>query len=159
MPDQYRWGAGAHPEGVTDGDGHAAVGAGRSDPHRAGDPHRQTGGVPPVQPDPYLVTSGAAVMCVPMFKQARLVGVLYLENRLMPEVFTAEHSRVVSLLGAQAAVSLETAALRRAAGGKHPAPTGGERAARQPDLTDAGRADQPYRQLALGAGAGSDVYV
>ena len=74
MPDQYRRGAGAHPEGVTDGDGHAAVGAGRSDPHRAGDPHRQTGGVPPVQPDPYLVTSGAAVMCVPMFKQARLVG-------------------------------------------------------------------------------------
>ncbi|WP_141718582.1 GAF domain-containing protein, partial [Enterobacter sp. IF2SW-P2] len=54
---------------------------------------------------------GAAVMCVPMFKQARLVGVLYLENRLMPEVFTAEHSRVVRLLGAQAAVSLETARL------------------------------------------------
>ena len=40
----------------------------------------KTGGVPPVQPDPYLVTSGAAVMCVPMFKQARLVGVLYLET-------------------------------------------------------------------------------
>lgn len=59
----------------------------------------------PFSQDPYLVTSGAAVMCVPMFKQARLVGVLYLENRLMPEVFTAEHSRVVSLLGAQAAVS------------------------------------------------------
>ncbi|QMV75989.1 AAA family ATPase [Enterobacter hormaechei] len=65
----------------------------------------------PFSQDPYLVTSGAAVMCVPMFKQARLVGVLYLENRLMPEVFTAEHSRVVSLLGAQAAVSLETARL------------------------------------------------
>ncbi|MBF4211390.1 GAF domain-containing protein, partial [Pseudomonas donghuensis] len=62
----------------------------------------------PFSQDPYLVTSGAAVMCVPMFKQARLVGILYLENRLMPEVFTAEHSRVVSLLGAQAAVSLET---------------------------------------------------
>lgn len=65
----------------------------------------------PFSQDPYLVTSGAAVMCVPMFKQARLVGVLYLENRLMPEVFTAEHSRVVSLLGAQAAISLETARL------------------------------------------------
>lgn len=65
----------------------------------------------PFSQDPYLVTSGAAVMCVPMFKQARLVGMLYLENRLMPEVFTAEHSRVVSLLGAQAAVSLETARL------------------------------------------------
>ncbi|EIY5101882.1 trifunctional serine/threonine-protein kinase/ATP-binding protein/sensor histidine kinase [Klebsiella variicola] len=65
----------------------------------------------PFSQDSYLVTSGAAVMCVPMFKQARLVGVLYLENRLMPEVFTAEHSRVVSLLGAQAAISLETARL------------------------------------------------
>ncbi|MGY5957102.1 AAA family ATPase [Kosakonia sp. BK9b] len=65
----------------------------------------------PFSQDPYLLTSGAAVMCVPMFKQARLVGVLYLENRLMPEVFTAEHSRVVNLLGAHAAVSLETARL------------------------------------------------
>lgn len=65
----------------------------------------------PFSQDPYLVASGAAVMCVPMFKQARMTGVLYLENRLMPDVFTAEHSRVVSMLGAQAAVSLETARL------------------------------------------------
>lgn len=65
----------------------------------------------PFSQDPYLVTSGAAVLCVPMFKQARLVGVLYLENRLMPEIFTAEHSKVVNLLGAHAAVSLETARL------------------------------------------------
>ncbi|SEK97129.1 PAS domain S-box-containing protein [Kosakonia sacchari] len=65
----------------------------------------------PFSQDPYLLTSGAAVMCVPMFKQARLVGALYLENRLMPDVFTAGHSRVVNLLGAHAAVSLETARL------------------------------------------------
>jgi len=50
-------------------------------------------------------------MCVPMFRQAQMVGVLYLENRLMPDVFTADHSRIVSMLGAQAAVSLETARL------------------------------------------------
>ena len=65
----------------------------------------------PFSQDNYLVTSGAAVMCVPMFRQAQMVGVLYLENRLMPDVFTAEHSRIVSMLGAQAAVSLETARL------------------------------------------------
>lgn len=65
----------------------------------------------PFSHDPYFVTSGAAVLCVPMFKQARLVGVLYLENRLMPEVFTADHSKVVNLLGAHAAVALETARL------------------------------------------------
>jgi len=65
----------------------------------------------PFSQDPYLVASGAAVMCVPMFRQAQMVGVLYLENRLMPDVFTAEHSRIVSMLGAQAAVSLETVRL------------------------------------------------
>uniref|UniRef100_UPI00046A1A8D trifunctional serine/threonine-protein kinase/ATP-binding protein/sensor histidine kinase n=1 Tax=Pantoea sp. IMH TaxID=1267600 RepID=UPI00046A1A8D len=65
----------------------------------------------PFSQDHYLVASGAAVMCVPMFKQAQMVGVLYLENRLIPDVFTAEHSRIVSMLGAQAAVSLETARL------------------------------------------------
>lgn len=65
----------------------------------------------PFSQDPYLVASGAAVMCVPMYKQARLVGVLFLENRLMPDAFTAEHSHIVKLLGAQAAVSLETARL------------------------------------------------
>lgn len=65
----------------------------------------------PFSQDKYLLASGAAVMCVPMFKQAKMVGVLYLENRLMPDVFTSEHSRIVSMLGAQAAVSLETARL------------------------------------------------
>lgn len=65
----------------------------------------------PFSQDPYLVTSGAAIMCVPMHKQGKLVGVLYLENRVMPEIFTAEHSRIVRMLAAQAAVSLETARL------------------------------------------------
>lgn len=65
----------------------------------------------PFSQDPYLVTSGAAMLCVPMHKQGKLVGVLYLENRVMPEIFTAEHSRIVRMLAAQAAVSLETARL------------------------------------------------
>ena len=46
-----------------------------------------------------------------MLKQAQLVGVLYLENRLSPQAFTAEHAKVLVLLAAQAAVSLETARL------------------------------------------------
>lgn len=65
----------------------------------------------PFSHDPYLVASGAAVLCVPMFKQSRLVGVLYVENRLMPDVFSVEQSRVIALLSAQAAISLETARL------------------------------------------------
>lgn len=74
----------------------------------------RTGGAEDYSPfsqDPYLVASGAAVLCVPMYKQANLVGVLFLENRLMPDAFTAEHSHIVNMLGAQAAVSLETARL------------------------------------------------
>ncbi|WP_418163334.1 trifunctional serine/threonine-protein kinase/ATP-binding protein/sensor histidine kinase [Pantoea vagans] len=65
----------------------------------------------PFSQDPYLVASGAAVLCVPMFRQANMVGVLYLENRLMPDAFTAEHSHIVKTLSAQAAVSLENARL------------------------------------------------
>lgn len=65
----------------------------------------------PFSQDPYLLTSGAAILCVPMHKQGTLVGVLYLENRVMPESFTAGHSRIVRMLAAQAAVSLETARL------------------------------------------------
>ncbi|CCJ85427.1 Signal transduction histidine kinase CheA [Cronobacter dublinensis 582] len=67
----------------------------------------------PFSQDPYLVASGAAVMCVPMFKQARLVGVLYLENRLVPDVFTAGHSRVVSLLEILMTIVLERAGAQR----------------------------------------------
>ncbi|NDL65139.1 AAA family ATPase [Enterobacteriales bacterium SAP-6] len=65
----------------------------------------------PFSRDPYLMASGAAALCVPMFKQARLVGALYLENRLMPDAFTADHSKVIALLVAQAAISIETATL------------------------------------------------
>ena len=114
----------------------------------------------PFSQDPYLVTSGAAVMCVPMFKQARLVGILYLENRLMPEVFTAEHSRVVSLLGAQAAVSLETARLYAELLAENIQRRRAEKELRASRTSlMLGEQIQPYRQLALGAGAGSDVYV
>ncbi len=65
----------------------------------------------PFSRDPYLLACGAAALCVPMFKQARLVGVLYLENRLMPDAFTAGHSKAIALLVAQAAISIETATL------------------------------------------------
>jgi PAS domain S-box-containing protein len=66
----------------------------------------------PFDTDPYLLRyPGCAALCIPMLKQAKLVGVLYLENRLSPQAFTAEHTQVLVLLAAQAAVSLETARL------------------------------------------------
>jgi len=62
--------------------------------------------------DPYLAAyPRCAAIAIPMMKRAQLVGMLYLENRLSSYGFTGEHTQVLSLLAAQAAVSLETAQL------------------------------------------------
>lgn len=66
----------------------------------------------PFNSDPYLLQHPqCAAMCIPILNRAELVGVLYLENRLMPGAFTDEHARVLELLAAQAAISLEIARL------------------------------------------------
>jgi predicted ATPase/signal transduction histidine kinase len=52
-----------------------------------------------------------SVLCLPILKQTRLVGVLYLENRLAPAVFTPAGTQTTELLTAQAAISLENARL------------------------------------------------
>jgi PAS domain S-box-containing protein len=52
-----------------------------------------------------------SVLCLPIVNQARLVGLLYLENNLAPFVFTPDRVAVLQLLASQAAISLENAAL------------------------------------------------
>src|ERR1700678_2508390 len=52
-----------------------------------------------------------SVLCVPIVKQSKLVGVLYLENNLTPRAFPADRVAVLELLAAQAAISLENAGL------------------------------------------------
>ena len=52
-----------------------------------------------------------SVLCLPVISQTRLVGVLYLENRLAPGVFTTTATQMTELLTAQAAISLENARL------------------------------------------------
>ncbi|MDB5411309.1 MAG: domain S-box-containing protein, partial [Rhodospirillales bacterium] len=52
-----------------------------------------------------------SVLCLPLVKQAKLVGALYLENSLTPRVFTSGRIAVLELLASQAAISLENAAL------------------------------------------------
>ncbi len=52
-----------------------------------------------------------SVLCLPLVKQAKLVGVLYLENNLTPDVFTPDRIAVLELLASQAAISLENAVL------------------------------------------------
>ena len=52
-----------------------------------------------------------SVLCLPIVKQAKLAGVLYLENNLTPRAFTSDRVTVLQLLASQAAISLENAVL------------------------------------------------
>ena len=84
-----------------------------------------------------------SVLCLPLVKQVNLVGILYLENKLAPRVFTPKRLAMLELLASQAAISLENAGLyadlqqenivrKRAEGFLGPR-----------------REDRPYRQLGL----------
>lgn len=52
-----------------------------------------------------------SVFCLPVIKQNKLTGVLYLENRLSDSVFTTERTELTKLFTYEAAVSLENARL------------------------------------------------
>jgi PAS domain S-box-containing protein len=52
-----------------------------------------------------------SVLCLPIVRQAKLAGALYLENNLTPYVFTPERVTVLQLVASQAAISLENATL------------------------------------------------
>ena len=66
----------------------------------------------PYSPDPYITGSRPrSILCLPLLKQARLIGVLYLENPLAARVFTPTRTAVLNLLASQAAISLENARL------------------------------------------------
>jgi predicted ATPase/signal transduction histidine kinase len=48
-----------------------------------------------------------SILCLPLINRAKLIGFLYLENNLAPQVFTPNRIAVLKLLASQAAVSLE----------------------------------------------------
>jgi PAS domain S-box-containing protein len=52
-----------------------------------------------------------SVLCLPLIKQTKLVGALYLENTLTARAFTSGRIAVLELLASQAAISLENATL------------------------------------------------
>jgi PAS domain S-box-containing protein len=52
-----------------------------------------------------------SVLCLPLVKQAKLIGALYLENNLASHVFTSARISVLEMLASQAAISLENARL------------------------------------------------
>jgi PAS domain S-box-containing protein len=54
-----------------------------------------------------------SLLCLPILKQTRLVGMLYLENNLTTAAFTPARMVVLTLLASQAAISIENASLYR----------------------------------------------
>ncbi|MEX3634098.1 AAA family ATPase [Paraburkholderia sp. BR14427] len=52
-----------------------------------------------------------SVLSLPLVKQARVIGALYLENELAPGAFTPSRMAVLRLLASQAAISIENASL------------------------------------------------
>src|SRR5215510_1714887 len=66
----------------------------------------------PFSTDPYIARQRArSVFCLPLTNQAKLIGVLYLENNLAPGVFAPARTAVLKLLVSQAAISIENARL------------------------------------------------
>ena len=54
-----------------------------------------------------------SILCLALMKQAKLAGLLYLENTLATHAFTPDRVAVLELLAAQAAISLENTLLYR----------------------------------------------
>ena len=52
-----------------------------------------------------------SILCLPLVKQARLMGVIYLENNLASRVFTPKRLAMLELLASQASISLDNARL------------------------------------------------
>jgi predicted ATPase/signal transduction histidine kinase len=66
----------------------------------------------PFTADPYVLRNHPrSVLCLPLFQQSDLKGMLYLENNLATGAFTAERLEVLHLLAAQVAISLDNAVL------------------------------------------------
>jgi PAS domain S-box-containing protein len=68
----------------------------------------------PFSADPYIVQRRArSILGLPLINQGKLIGILYLENNLAPQVFTADRVMVLKVLASQAAISLENTRLYR----------------------------------------------
>jgi PAS domain S-box-containing protein len=68
----------------------------------------------PFAADPYIRQHQArSVLSLPLLTQAKLIGVLYLENNLAPGVFAPARIAVLKLLASQAAIALENTRLYR----------------------------------------------
>jgi PAS domain S-box-containing protein len=68
----------------------------------------------PFSADPYIHRHHArSILCLPLINQTKLIGLLYFENNLTPDVFTPIRIAVLKLLASQAAMSLQNTRLYR----------------------------------------------
>lgn len=62
--------------------------------------------------DPYLKGQPPqSILCVPVLYRGKVIGALYLENRLTPKAFTKKRLNVIKMLLLQTAISIENARL------------------------------------------------
>ncbi|MDC3957706.1 GAF domain-containing protein [Polyangium jinanense] len=62
--------------------------------------------------DPYIARARPrSVLCIPITRQAELIGIFYMENNLVPGAFTPRRLSLLEFLAAQAAISLDHAKL------------------------------------------------
>ncbi len=67
---------------------------------------------PLLEQDEYLeLYQPKSILCMPIIRQGQLNAVLYMENKSATHVFTPKRRKVLALLGAQVAISLENAML------------------------------------------------
>ena len=64
--------------------------------------------------DPYIAQKGIqSLLCLPIVRQGQLMGLLYLENSLLADAFSANRVAILEVIATQAAISLENATLYR----------------------------------------------
>ena len=64
----------------------------------------------PYTNDPYILNSKPkSILCSPIIRHGRLIGILYLENNLVIGAFTAQRQEILRILAGQVAISLENA--------------------------------------------------
>jgi predicted ATPase/class 3 adenylate cyclase/tRNA A-37 threonylcarbamoyl transferase component Bud32 len=62
--------------------------------------------------DPYITRQQPkSVLCLPLVNQGKLTGILYLENNLTTDAFTADRVEVLKVLSSQMAIAIENALL------------------------------------------------
>ncbi|MEH1919528.1 trifunctional serine/threonine-protein kinase/ATP-binding protein/sensor histidine kinase [Nostoc sp.] len=67
---------------------------------------------PTLANDPYIIRQQPkSILCSPISHQGKLLGILYLENKLTMGAFTSDRVELLNLLCTQAAISLENARL------------------------------------------------